>query len=112
MATMPVNFPPTEGVLLIRKDGVVMAVHLVSVTVVMEPIFNEPDIRHAAIYFIPALTLDHYEVEAHGQADKLTIWTGPDPFAKPELDAPEHDHRMGVTCPVCGHQTPRRAVLA
>jgi hypothetical protein len=30
-------------------------------------------------------SLDHYAVEAHGKADRLFLWTGPDPFAKREI---------------------------
>ena len=43
-----------------------------------------------------------------------TEWQYQARVARAVLEAQEldHDHRMGVTCQKCGHQTPRRAVLA
>jgi hypothetical protein len=85
MSTMKTEFPTTEGVLLLRQDGKTMAIHLTAVTATLEAIIFEPDIPHSGIYSIPPSTFDHYEVEAHGRADRLFLWTGPDPFAKREI---------------------------
>lgn len=76
----------TEGVLLIRRDGATVAIHLTHVEVILSAVLNEPEIPNAPIFFVPPTTLDHYEVEATGAADRIYMWVGPDPFAKPELE--------------------------
>jgi hypothetical protein len=85
----PTQFQSTEGVLLIRQNGVTMAVHLTSVTAILTAVVNEPDIQASRAWWYTSLpTLDHYDVEATGTADRIHVWQGPDPFAKPELDSP------------------------
>lgn len=86
MSTMRTEFPMTEGILLMRQGDKTMAVHLTQVTAILEAVIIEPDIPHSAIYFVPPTTLDHYAVEATGKADRIFLWTGPDPFAKQELE--------------------------
>lgn len=77
----------TEGVLLLRQGDKTMAVHLTEVTVTLEPVIVEhPDVDLGYTTIYGGTALSHYEVEAQGQADRITIWTGPDPFAKPELE--------------------------
>jgi len=74
----------TEAVILMRQNGTTMAVHVPNLQLLMSPVINEPDIRHALIYFMPPPTIEGYEVEASGIADKITVWAGPDPFVKDE----------------------------
>jgi len=81
------EFPTTEGVLLLRQDGRTMAVHLTAVTAILEAIAFEPDIPNGNVWFSSPPTLDHYEVEATGRADRIFLWEGRDPFAKPEVEA-------------------------
>lgn len=72
--------------MLIRSDGATMAVHLTRVEAILTAVLNEPPSPYAPIYFVPPTTLDHYEVEVTGTADRIYMWMGPDPFAKPELE--------------------------
>lgn len=88
MSTASMSFPSAEGVLLIRRDGVTMAIRMREVTAFLEPVFiDHPDLHlgYATIY--GGTSLDHYAVDAQGKADRLYVWQGPDPFAQPELDA-------------------------
>jgi hypothetical protein len=83
------QLPTTEGVLLIRRDGATMAVHLTAITVILEAVFVEhPDVEFGFATLYGGTTLDRYEVEATGQADRITMWHGPDPFDKPEIENP------------------------
>jgi hypothetical protein len=84
------EFPTTEGVLLLRQDGKTMAVHLVSVTAILEAIIHEnPNIDLGFATHYGGTVIEGYQVEATGRADRLYLWTGHDPFAeKRELDAP------------------------
>jgi hypothetical protein len=84
----PTQFASTEGVLLIRQNGVTMAVHLTAVTVTLTAVVFDPELADRRVWFVAPPTLDHYEVEATGTADRINMWMGPDPFAKPELDSP------------------------
>lgn len=80
------EFPSTEGVLLLRQDGKTMAIHLTAVIAILEAIIFEPDIlSDTSRYSMPVM--DHYAVEATGRADRLFMWTGPDPFAKPQVES-------------------------
>jgi hypothetical protein len=75
-----------EAVILIRRGGTTMAVHVPSMLLRLEALIDEPDILPGGpIWVIPQSTVLGYAVEATGTADRLTIWVGPDPFAKPEL---------------------------
>lgn len=77
---------PTEGILLMRHGGRVLAVHCIAVHAVLEPIVNEPDIIPTlGFYRGPAIT--GYDVEASGVADRIWLWDGADPFARPEIAA-------------------------
>lgn len=101
----------TEAVILLRQGGTTMAVHVPRIHLILTAIVNEPDYPIPnPVAFYPGPTVSGYEVEATGVSDRLTVWVGPDPFDKAEVE-PEHDHRMGVLC-WCGHKTPNRAVLA
>jgi hypothetical protein len=92
MSSMRTEFLTVEGVLLLRQDGRTMAVHLTAVTAILEAIVFEPDIPNGNVWFSSPPTLDHYEVEATGRADRIFMWEGTDPFAKPELEP----HREAV----------------
>lgn len=87
MSHLRTEFPMTEGVLLLRQGDKTMAVHLTQVTAILEAVIIEPDVLPGALYFLPPTTLDHYAVEATGKADRIFLWTGPDPFAKREVAA-------------------------
>lgn len=88
MSHLRTEFPGTEGILLLRQNGVTMAIHLTSVTAVLEAIIIEPPIPNSNVWFAPPTRLDHYAVEATGQADRMFVWQGADPFAKQELENP------------------------
>lgn len=79
MVATKTEFPPVEGVLLLRQDGKTVAIHLTMMTATLEAIVSD--------YPRGGSVLDHYAVEAHGAADRLFLWTGPDPFAKPAVEA-------------------------
>lgn len=89
MSHMRMEFPSTEGVLLVRRDGVTMAIHLTSVVATLEAVIIEhPDVELGYATLYGGTTLDHYAVEATGNADRLYVWQGPDPFAKTEIENP------------------------
>jgi hypothetical protein len=82
------EIPNTEGVLLIRQGDKTMAVHLAQVTVILEAIAVEhPDVHLGYATLYGGTSIGHYEVEASGKADRLYMWAGTDPFAKPEVEA-------------------------
>ena len=81
------QFPQTEGVLLLRQHGRTMAIHLTEVTAILEAVIIErPDLDLGYVTHYGGTTLDHYGVEATGSADRIYVWEGADPFAKPELE--------------------------
>jgi len=88
MSRMRTEFPTTEGILLIRQDGRTMAVHLTAVTAILEAIIVEhPNLELPYATFYGPSTFDHYAVEATGRADRIFLWEGRDPFARPEIEA-------------------------
>jgi hypothetical protein len=89
MVATRTEFPTVEGVLLLRQGEKTMAIHLTAVTAILEAIIvDHPHIDLGyATHYAPS-SVDHYAVEATGRADRLYMWMGPDPFAKPELDSP------------------------
>jgi len=85
----------TEAVILVRQGSRTMAVHMPSIWLNLDAIVDEPDIPFpdpVAYYRGPSVT--GYAVEAHGTADRLTIWEGPDPFERAAL--PEQQESIGA----------------
>lgn len=94
MATMKTQIPKTEGVLLVRQNGTTVAIHLTWVEVTLEAVIvDHPDIELGYATHYGGSSLDHYAVEANGQADRVNIWVGPDPFDKPEIENPRAEIR-------------------
>jgi hypothetical protein len=88
MSATRTEFPTVEGVLLLRQDGKTMAIHLTRVTAILEAIIHEnPNIDLGYATHYGGTTIEGYAVEATGTADRLYMWVGPDPFAKPEVEA-------------------------
>lgn len=87
------QWAPTEGVLLLRSPhGATMAVHFIGITLTLDPVVIEhPDLNLGYATHYGGTELSHYEVEATGRADKITIWEGADPFAKQELAEPRKE---------------------
>jgi hypothetical protein len=86
---MRTEIPMTEGVLLVRQNGTTVAIHLTSVEVILEAVVvDHPNIELGYATHYGGSSLDHYAVEANGSADRITMWVGPDPFDRPELDSP------------------------
>ena len=79
----------TEAVILMRQNGTTMAVHVPNLQLLLSPILNEPDIT-GQVGLYSETTIGGYEVEASGIADRITVWAGPDPFAKDELMIRNH----------------------
>lgn len=77
----------TEAVILLRQGSTTMAVHVPRIQLILTAIVNEPDII-PTIGFYPGPAITGYEVEATGVADRLTVWVGPDPFERAEVEAP------------------------
>ena len=88
MSATRTEFPSTEGILLMRQNGVTMAVHLSSITAILEAVITEPDIPLADVWVARPPKLDHYAVEATGRADRIYVWKGADPFSKDEIQNP------------------------
>jgi len=77
----------TEAVILLRQGGTTMAVHVPRIQLLLTAIVNEPEII-PIIGFYPGPAVTGYDVEATGVADRLTVWVGPDPFEKSEIENP------------------------
>jgi hypothetical protein len=82
-----------EAVILVRSGNRTMAIHVPSIWVNLEAIVDEPPLSPDTMYFNNP-TVTGYAMNAHGKADRITIWDGPDPFdhlpieaADPALDA-------------------------
>lgn len=83
------EYTSSEGILLIRRDGATMAIHLTSVVAILEAVVIEhPDVHLGFATLYGGTSIGHYEVEASGKADRLYVWTGADPFAKAEVESP------------------------
>ena len=89
------EFPSTEGILLIRQGDKTIAVHLTAVTAILTAIANEPEVSNSRVWFSLPPSLDYYEVEATGNADRLYMWEGADPFAKAEVEASREEITRG-----------------
>jgi hypothetical protein len=81
----------TEAVILLRQGGTTMAVHVPYLQLLLSPIIDDPGIPNQTIWDYKGPIVTGYETEATGVADKITVWVGPDPFAKPEIENPREE---------------------
>lgn len=77
----------TEAVILVRQGTRTMAVHMPSIWLNLDAIVDDPPIPmpDPVAHYLPP-RVSGYAVTATGNADRLTIWEGPDPFDRVPIE--------------------------